>query len=178
MTGAPGSSLTGSRARSTDGGEAAVEGYAHGGFLHAQTFCGFADGGAFKANGGDNLLLPVREAIERALNVAGMGFFLFGGGEGFGEIADVDLDALAAAAVGVDDLVARDGIDPWAERAVGLPGVAFEMNGQQGFLHDILSVDAQARTDLAARLHTDDRGDLLEQSRIAGFIAGQSRAHA
>src|SRR5690606_17842831 len=83
-----------------DGGETAVEGYADGGFLHAEALRGFADRGAFEADGRDDLFLAVREAIESALDVAGVGFFLFGGGEGFGKIADIDLDPLAVAAIG------------------------------------------------------------------------------
>src|SRR5277367_216077 len=43
-------------------------------------------------------------------------------------------------AQGVYDFVARDRVHPWRERLLGVPGVALEVDRQQGLLHCILDV--------------------------------------
>ena len=46
----------------------------------------------------------------------------------------------AAAAHRVDDLVPRDRVDPGRKRLPGVPGMALEMDRQQGLLHRILDI--------------------------------------
>ena len=59
-----------------------------------------------------------------------------------GDLVDIDFDAPAAPPPRVDQLVAGDRIEPRRHRRIGPPGVAFHVNGQQRFLHDVLRIDA------------------------------------
>ena len=56
------------------------------------------------------------------------------------KILDRLVTAHAAPAQGVDDLVARDRIDPRGQFRAAVPGLALQMDRQQRLLHDILDI--------------------------------------
>ena len=82
---------------------------------------------------------------------AASGSGLVASGKVVGEILDRQVHPLAARAEGVDDLVARDGIEPGAQRLVLAPGLPLEVDGEQDLLHHVLAGVVPERR--AARAH-------------------------
>ena len=85
----------------------------------------------------------------------------------------------AATAQRVDDLVARDRVHPGRERLLGVPGVALEMDRQQGLLHCILNVrvpDPGARKS-AARHRPHRPTDVLKEAPVRALIARDRCGH-
>ena len=85
----------------------------------------------------------------------------------------------AAAAKGVHDLVARYGVDPGRERLRGVPGMALEMDRQQGLLHCILDVRVpNPSTRKSASRHCPHRPtDVLKQPPIRALIPRDRGGH-
>ncbi len=79
----------------------------------------------------------------------------------------------------VDDLVARDRVDPGRQPGAAVPGVPLQMDRQQSFLHDILDIrvaDPHARK-RPSRHRANRPADLLEQPTIGRLVARQGGAH-
>ena len=87
--------------------------------------------------------------------------------------------AAPAPAHGVDQLVARDRPHPGAERHRRVPGMALEMNGQQGLLHNVLGfLDREPGTsEPAPRDRTDRRRQAGQQPVVGGRIARHGGTH-
>ena len=84
---------------------------------------------------------PGAQRFKRAPDLAlARSLFRLGSGrvEGF---VQHDLQAAADLAEGVDQLEPRDGVEPWLDRQIALPGVAFQVDGKKRFLHDVLWID-------------------------------------
>ncbi len=89
-----------------------------------------------------------------------------GRGEHGLEILDRLVAAHAAPAHRVDDLVARDRVDPGRQPEAAVPGLPLQMDRQQSLLHDILDIrvaDPGAR-ESAPRHRPHRAADLLEQT--------------
>ena len=70
----------------------------------------------------------------------------------------------------IEQFVARDGPDPRRERLRGIVDVAFEMNGQQGFLNQILHVRrsrSQAPAKMTAQVSAEDGQQLFIGRAVA-----------
>ena len=89
---------------------------------------------------------------------------------------DIDLDAPSTPPEGIDELEAGNRIDPRQHRRILAPGMPFHMNGQQGFLHDILGIDP-ALYDLAPDKTADQRGNPVQKVGIGPFVSRDRGSH-
>ena len=141
---------------------------------HIEPRCSLPNGRAVERNGGDGAALALREALQVMIE-PGRDRRRFGGivGKRFGELLDWYVIAAAAAAHSIDQLVAGDCAQPWSEWQRGIPGLPLEVNGEQGFLHDILGIiewqSGAAQT--PARRRPQGRRQAREQPIVGGGIA-------
>ncbi len=128
---------------------------------------------AFHRDRRDDGALAGSERFKRAPDLAlARSLFRLGSGrvEGF---VQLDLQAAADLAEGVDQLEPRDGVEPWLDRQIALPGVAFQVDGKQRFLHDVLWIDA-ALSGSAPREAANKGGRPAKKFRIGSFVALES----
>jgi len=94
-----------------------------------------------RCNGLHDRALPGRQEFEMPADI-GDKHIRFGAAvrQDFGKIIDRKRDAAAAPAQGVDHFMARDGAKPGPKGSLLIPALPLEMNGKQGFLHNILGV--------------------------------------
>lgn len=140
------------------------------------SFSGFGDGQAHQARVCNGFALAVWQIGQHGgqVFVCVAGAFFAVNGQGVRPVIDVVVQTFAPA-VGtqmVDPLVTRNGIHPSAQRLIALVGVAFLMDGHQGFLHKVLDIAGlrwhpflQKAPHMAAH---QDKGSL-----VAGVIALQ-----
>ena len=102
--------------------------------------------------------------------------FRFRCGEGFGDLVDVDLHPPPLAAKGIDELVARNRVEPWQHGPVIAPGVALQVYREQRLLHDVLRVDP-ASHDLPSSEAAHEAGCPPEEFGIGSFVAADRGAH-
>src|SRR5262245_50775435 len=108
---------------------------------HGEAGRGLADRSALDSNGPPNLAFPRGQAFEMAVNACYKHVRLaLAGCDQFGKIVNRNTYPLAAPAQHVDHLMARDSPDPRARLRLLIEGLPLEVNGEQGFLHDILGV--------------------------------------
>src|SRR6202167_1513206 len=114
---------------------------------------------AIKRDRGHDVALARRERLQKLPRITQrMRVFGFRRGQELLEILKrLDLSP-AATAERVYDLVARDRVHPWRERLLGVPGVALEVDRQQGLLHCILDIRVpNTRARKSAARHTPHR---------------------
>ena len=142
---------------------------------HAEARRRLADRAALDGNRRDHRALAGRQHRQRLADLAlARPVRLRGGGKRLGDLVDVDVDAPAAPPPRVDQLVAGDRIEPRRHRRIGLPGVAFHVNGQQRFLHDVLRIDAALPGAAPGKAAHQDRG-ALQEGRVGAVVAGKCR---
>src|SRR3984885_15436457 len=124
---------------------------------------------AIKRDRGHDVALARRERLQKLPRITQrMRVFGFRRGQELLEILKrLDLPP-AATAQRVYNFVARDRIHPWRERLLGVPGVALEVDRQQGLLHCILDVRVpNPRARKSAARHSPHRPTSSRRRRYA-----------
>src|ERR671919_215831 len=150
--------------------QAAMECYPHRRLGHAEALGRLADRQSIDRNRCDNGALAGRKRLQGATDLPVADDFRFGLGEGFHDLADLDLRPAPATAKGVDELVACDRVQPRSEGRIVPPCMALHVDRQQGLLHDILRVDA-ALYDLASGKAAHEAGRPAQEFRIGSLIS-------
>ncbi|CDX49202.1 hypothetical protein MPL3365_10254 [Mesorhizobium plurifarium] len=153
-----------------DRGETAMQRHAHRRLADPELARRLADRMAVDRDRRHHRALRRRQPVERPVDVALTHRFRLRFREGFGDLIDLDLDTPSAPAESVDQLEAGNCVDPRQDRRILAPGVSFDVNCQQGFLHDILGVDP-ALYDLAPDKAANESGNPVQKVGIRPFIA-------
>src|SRR3546814_7961549 len=108
-----------------------MECYPHRRLAHAEMLGRLADRAPIDANRRHGGALAGCEGVEGAANLTVANGFRFRLWEAFGDLADFDLHQAAAAAKGVNELVARNCIKPWRDGRIVPPRMALHVDRKQ-----------------------------------------------
>jgi hypothetical protein len=151
---------------------------AHRAFIHAKVSAHLRGASPFNRNGAHDGARPLRQARQSALNIMCVRGRRRLRGQDFGYLVNGNI-AQSSPTHGVYKFVPHNRPKPWTERSGGVPGVPFQMNGQENLLNDIfkIAVTLAASPQHASRGPARQLRDLFEKFCVNCRISSKSQAH-
>src|ERR1700756_1291081 len=164
----------------TQGLQSSVERHANRDLCHVQPLGRFANAGAAKRNGSDNLLLLTRQFPNQRVDIPWPKLRqLLLGLKRIHHIIDRHLDSSASPPKNVDNLVSCYRGQPGPNLSGGVPGALLQMDREQYLLHDILGLALQDTKSATTRASNGPniRCYGMKELPVCTAVASHGRSH-
>ena len=148
--------------------------HAHRPLAHAKMLGRLADRAPIDANRGHGGALAGRKGIKDTANLAFADGLRFELCRDFGNLPALDLHPATATAIGVNELMARNGIEPGRYGCIMPPRMALDVDCKQRFLNNILRVDSSLHSPPDEATH--ETSSALQETVVGTSVTSDCRS--